>query len=80
MKTKQPKIYLTLEIDQSRYLSDEDYDGIDVAELLDREGLARLLDKGYCTVNIELEKLKCKGFYDCSLGMCNCSEVYIDNP
>lgn len=55
MSLRQPKIRLIVEIDQSRYLGDEDYTGLTEGELTDRESLGNLLDSGYCDVKISLE-------------------------
>lgn len=52
---KQPKIRVVIEIDQSRYLSDEEYTGLLEEELTDRVWLGRILDSGYCDVKIALE-------------------------
>jgi hypothetical protein len=51
---RQPKHWVVLEIDQSDYLEDEDYTGIDMDLLLDRESLARILDKGMYEIKIRL--------------------------
>lgn len=58
MYIKQPKIRIVLEIDQSRYLGDEDYPGIEQNEISSRDRLGALLDGGYYDVKISLEKDK----------------------
>lgn len=56
MNIKTNKVKVVLEIDQSEYLKDEDYDGLDTYDLLRRDFLARLLDKDcYYPVEIKLE-------------------------
>lgn len=45
MNIRQPKVYVIVEIDQSDYLDDEDWPGLESGELLDRHSLARILDK-----------------------------------
>lgn len=56
MNIKTPKIKVILEIDQSKYLDDKDYDGLSTNNLLCRDYLARLLDKDcYYPVQIKLE-------------------------
>ena len=61
MYIKQPKIRIVLEIDQSRYLGDEDYPGIEKKEIDSREALGALLDGGYYDVTISIDKLPKKG-------------------
>ena len=58
MNIRQPKVYVIVEVDQSDYLDDEDWPGIESGELLDRDSFARLLDKGYHPTRqwIRLEK------------------------
>lgn len=58
MYIKQPKIKLTVEIDQSYYLDDEDYPGLVACEFDNRDALARLLDGGYYEVKITVEELE----------------------
>jgi len=56
MKIKTPTIRVILEISQEEYLKDEDYTGLDTADLLDRAALARILDKNcYHPVKITLD-------------------------
>ena len=58
MNIRQEKVYVIVEIDQTDYLDDEDWPGLDSNELLDPDSLARLLDKGYHPTRqwIRLEK------------------------
>lgn len=55
MYLKQPKIRIVVEIDQSRYLGDEDYGGIQEKQLVTRVNLGNLLEGGHYDVKISLE-------------------------
>lgn len=55
MYLKRPKIRIVVEIDQSRYLGDEDYPGIREQDISSRDRLGNLLDGGYYDVKISLE-------------------------
>jgi hypothetical protein len=51
-----PKFYVTLEIDQSEYVGDEDYTGINPDHLRNPEMLARLLDDGMYQITVKQVK------------------------
>jgi len=62
MKIKTPTIRVILEISQEKYLKDEDYTGLDAADLVDRAALARILEKDcYYPVKIVLDNPENKG-------------------
>lgn len=62
MKITTPKVIVVLEIDQSKYLDDEDYTGLDTKELKDRQFLARLLDEDcYYSVRVLMTSQSASG-------------------
>lgn len=70
MKITTPKVIVVLEIDQSKYLDDEDYTGLDTKELKDRQFLARLLDEDcYYPVRVLMVSQSASGTpMECTLG------------